>query len=226
MKKAIIFDVYGTLISTGNGSLDAVKKILHRINLNVSPDDFYSEWKRLNRLYKSSDTFLLEREIFTKSLGDLYKKYNIAFDYKSDVNTMLKTMLDRSLFDDTIVVLEQLSKEFRILIGSTTDDNPLFQNLEYNKLDIIPHDRIYTSERLGCYKPKAEFYKGILDAQDLKFDEVVFVGDSLTDDVYGPRQLGIYTVLVDRKNLFFGNDIKPDKVIQSLLEIRDFIYDI
>ena len=226
MKKAIIFDVYGTLISTGNGSLDAVKKILHRINLNVSPDDFYSEWKRLNRLYKSSDTFLLEREIFTKSLGDLYKKYNIAFDYKSDVNTMLKTMLDRSLFDDTIVVLEQLSKEFRILIGSTTDDNPLFQNLEYNKLDIIPHDRIYTSERLGCYKPKAEFYQSILDAQDLKFDEVVFVGDSLTDDVYGPRQLGIYTVLVDRKNLFLGNDIKPDKVIQSLLEIRDFIYDI
>lgn len=226
MKKAIIFDVYGTLISTGNGSLDAVKKILHRINLNVSPDDFYSEWKRLNRLYKSSDTFLLEREIFTKSLGDLYKKYNIAFDYKSDVNTMLKTMLDRNLFDDTIVVLEQLSKEFRILIGSTTDDNPLFQNLEYNKLDIIPHDRIYTSERLGCYKPKAEFYKGILDAQDLKFDEVVFVGDSLTDDVFGPQKLGIYTVLVDRKNLFFGNDIKPDKVIQSLLEIRDFIYDI
>ena len=226
MKKAIIFDAYGTLISTGSGSSDAVKKILKKIELSVSPEDFYSEWKRLNRKYKGYDIFLTEREIFTISLGDLYEKYNISSDFKSDVDIMLKTMLNRNLFDDTFVALEQLSRDFKILIGSTTDDIPLFQNLKYNKLDIIPNDRIYTSERLGCYKPQADFYQGILDSENLQPEGVVFVGDSLTDDVYGPRQLGIYSVLIDRKNEFKSNDIKPDRVINSLLEIRDFIYDI
>ena len=55
---------------------------------------------------------------------------------------------------------------------------------------------------------------------------MVFVGDSLIDDVYGPQQLGIYTVLIDRKNTIRLNEIKPDKVVNSLLEIKDFIYEI
>lgn len=151
MKKAIIFDVYGTLISTGNGSIKAVKEILNQFDLQITDEDFYSEWKALNRGYKNSDCFLSEREIFTQSLNDLYQKYNIISDYKNDVNIMLNTMFNRKIFEDTFIALKQLSKDFRLLIGSTTDDMPLFQNIEYNKFDIIPTERIYTSEKLELY---------------------------------------------------------------------------
>ena len=58
MKKAIIFDVYGTLISTGNGSIKAVKEILNQFDLQITDEDFYSEWKALNSGYKNSDCFL------------------------------------------------------------------------------------------------------------------------------------------------------------------------
>ena len=226
MKKSIIFDAYGTLISTGNGSINAVKELLSRLDLQIAPDVFYSEWKALNRSYKNSDCFLSECEIFTRGLSDLYRKYNVISDYKNDVNVMLNTMLNRKLFEDTTIALKRLSKDFNLLIGSTTDDIPLFQNIEYNEFDIIPKDRIYTSEKLECYKPQKEFYEKILEQEKLQAKEVVFIGDSIVDDVYGPQQLGIYTVLIDRNNKFKSNKIKPDKIINSLLEINNFIYEI
>ena len=44
--KLIIFDAYGTLISTGTGSLDAVKKILALQDKDIDPQEFYKEWKK------------------------------------------------------------------------------------------------------------------------------------------------------------------------------------
>ena len=46
----IIFDVYGTLISTGTGSLDAVKKILALQEEDIKPEEFYREWKQQHRI--------------------------------------------------------------------------------------------------------------------------------------------------------------------------------
>ena len=48
--KAIVFDVYGTLVSTGTGSLDAAAEILRRNGReDLSPALFYRRWKALHR---------------------------------------------------------------------------------------------------------------------------------------------------------------------------------
>lgn len=39
--KRIIFDAYGTLVSAGTGSLDAVKKILKLQKKDIHPEQFY-----------------------------------------------------------------------------------------------------------------------------------------------------------------------------------------
>jgi phosphoglycolate phosphatase-like HAD superfamily hydrolase len=41
MHKAIIFDVFGTLISTGNGSLEATQKILNKVGSKADAKEFY-----------------------------------------------------------------------------------------------------------------------------------------------------------------------------------------
>ena len=44
MIKAIVFDAYGTLISTGNGSVEASERILANNNRgNIDPKEFYEE---------------------------------------------------------------------------------------------------------------------------------------------------------------------------------------
>lgn len=73
--KLIIFDVYGTLISTGTGSLDAVKKILALQDKDISPEEFYKEWKKQHRIHMdnaNAKLFINEEAIFKLDLEQLY----------------------------------------------------------------------------------------------------------------------------------------------------------
>lgn len=204
MKKAIIFDVYGTLVSTGTGSVDATRKILEKHRINLDAKEVYSNWKRFHRKnldeVNSSDIFKTEEKIFEEDLKMVYEMYNINENYVEDVKIMLDTLGKRKAFEETKEVLEILSKEYKIYIGSTTDTEPLIQDLVSNNINIF--DGIYTSESLQEYKPKKEFYTKILEQISLNADEVVFVGDSLNDDILGPQNIGIYSVLVDRKDKY------------------------
>jgi putative hydrolase of the HAD superfamily len=51
---------------------------------------------------------------------------------------------------------------------------------------------------LGVYKPSREFYVAMLRIIGASASEVLFVGDSPRSDVFGPRNAGITSLLIDR----------------------------
>ncbi|MCM1115076.1 MAG: HAD family hydrolase [Clostridium sp.] len=216
MIKYIFFDVYGTLISTETGSVDAARKILRGKNCGITAEAFYSKWKVLHRAYIDNlESFCSEEEIFESDLKALYEIYSIEGDYKQDVAFMLETLGKRKAFDDAKDVVNTLSKAFVLCIASTTDSAPLLSNLKNNDINI---KHIFTSESMQVYKPRREFYIKILNALNAEPSEVLFVGDSLIDDVAGPQKLGIKTCWINRKNAD-SNDIKPDYIITGLTEL-------
>jgi len=225
-KKLLIFDAYGTLISTGNGSVRAAEKILslsHEYGINAV--EFYAQWKKLHRRHideSNENGFITEREIFREDLAALYELYGIHRPYEEDVKIMLASLYGRQLFSETAVVIEYLRRKYRVVIGSTTDTEPLMANLRDTGLCV---DSVYTSESLGVYKPAGEFYLSILSAENCSPDEAVFIGDSLTDDVTGPKSCGITAVFVDRsgRHADIPHDEKPDYTVTSLLEIEKIL---
>ena len=219
--KLIIFDVYGTLISTGTGSLDAAKKILALQDKDIDPEEFYKEWKKQHRLHiyhANVEGFIDEKTIFSHDLEQLYLKYGINRNFSSDVSIMLDTLGKRKCFDETLLSIESLRKKYRVVIGSTTDNEPLYKDLERNKLVV---DEIYTSETIRKYKPDPEFYQYILRKEKCRKEDAVFVGDSYVDDICGPGRVGIKTILIDRKHSFCGEkkEIQPWKIVDSLHNI-------
>lgn len=217
MIKCIIFDAYGTLISTGSGSVDAVRKILKDKNINISPEEFYSKWKVLHRKHIDEITlFVNEKSIFEKDLKVLYDFYSIDGDYRKDVRYMLDSLENRQAYPETVDVLNVLSKAFYLCIGSTTDSKPLLNDLKRNNINV---DAVFTSEFLGVYKPKKDFYLEILNKTGYKEDEVLFVGDSLLDDVYGPQLVNIKTCWINRKNTSPDDKRCPDYIISNLEEL-------
>ena len=215
MKRAIIFDVYGTLISTGNGSVTAAGEILKKINVDMDAKVFYKKWKEFHKQQMNEMTeFVTEEVVFENDLRMLYEFYNLKGNYKEDVKIMLNTLDKRKAFDETNKVLNKLSEKYKIYIGSTTDTNPLMTNIKNNNMKV---DGIYTSESLKEYKPHKAFYTKILDDIKLKAEEVVFVGDSLAEDVKGPQSAGIYSVLLDRKGKYTEEEKNiADAVITDL----------
>ncbi len=222
MKKLLIFDAYGTLLSTGTGSLDATEKILALQDKEISATEFYAEWKKLHRKHldeSNAGQFVVEAEIFAKDLKCLYAQYEIDRPYEQDVKIMLDSLTGRSAFPEVLEAIANLCKSYRVVIGSTTDTEPLLENLRANHLVV---DEVYTSEMIGKYKPARAFYEYILANENCKPEEAVFIGDSLNDDVMGPQSVGITTVLVDRKGKYVASSAKttkPEYVVNNIAEI-------
>jgi HAD superfamily hydrolase (TIGR01549 family) len=216
MIKAIIFDAYGTLISTGNGSLGATRKILDQLNVLIDPVDFYRDWKLVHKNHiENIIKFQSEKDIFIRDLYVLFEKYSINEKPENVVSFMIDSLTGRKVFSDTKDVLSLLSHH-SICIGSTSDTEPLLENIRENKLDI---DYIFSSQSLRIYKPRKEFYEKILFSLDLTSKETVFVGDSLVDDVMGPQQIDIYSIWLNRLNIANDTNIIPDVEIASLYDL-------
>lgn len=224
MIKYILFDVYGTLISTGTGSVDAAEKILSDKTVNITAKEFYSKWKIIHR--KNIDnainqqSFITERELFENDLKELYEIYNIDSDYSKDVNHMIASLYGRTAFPETKSVLDRLKEKFKIVIASTTDTEPLIENMKINDISI---DYIYTSESLMLYKPDVRFYKAILNDLRITAEDALFVGDSIIDDIIVPKQLGMKTCWINRKQFYNDTNINPDMVVSNLNELYEKI---
>lgn len=224
--RAIVFDVYGTLISTGTGSVEAAREILVRNGREESsPQDFYRRWKELHREHidqlGGSGDFLPEADIFQADLEKLYQEYGMCRSAKEDVEIMLKTLGKRQAFPETGEVLRRLARRFAIAIGSTTDTAPLLADLERNSLRV---SQVFTSEGLRCYKPQLQFYQAILEELGVPGRQVLFVGDSLIDDVAGPKKAGMKTCWVNRKGYPSPSGAgTPDFEIPSLKELPEIL---
>lgn len=220
MIKALIFDAYGTLISTGTGSVDAAGEILKkRGRKDISAKDFYADWKKYHRAHIDGLTeFITEEEVFRMDLRRLYEDYEIEGDADADVMIMLETLGKRKAFPEAGEVISRLSQKYVLCIGSTSDTKPLMTDIKNNRIDI---KRVYTSEALMLYKPKREFYTAIADDLGIQSDQILFVGDSLTDDVFGPSRIGMKTCYVDRRSTGCKGFL-PDcavKTLDGLLEL-------
>ncbi len=220
MKQLLIFDAYGTLISTGNGSIEATKKILSLQEKEIDAKAFYKDWKKYHRKHldeANATSFLSEADIFTKDLEALYKDYQINRPAKTDVQIMLDSLENRIVFPKVIEAINQLREKYRVVIGSTTDTEPLLNNMKLNNLVV---DKVYTSEMINKYKPDKFFYQYILQHEGYEPTDTIFIGDSMTDDIAGPKSIGIKTILVDRLNKLNSSEpVQPDFVVRDIREI-------
>jgi 2-haloalkanoic acid dehalogenase type II len=221
--KGIIFDSYGTLINTGGGSIQAVQRILEKNKKDVDAKIFYKKWKYYHKKHIDSlKYFAVEEDIFLMDLILLYKEYDIKGNPENDVKIMLDTLGKRNSFPETNVVLNALRPNYQLFIGSNSDDIPLRTDIERNGIEV---NKVFTSESLKVYKPKKEFYLFILDEIKMRYDEVLFVGDSLTDDVLGPATLGIKTIWLNYNNITYDqNDYKPLYEINNLNQLLEISF--
>ena len=213
MIKAIVFDCYGTLIDTGNGSIHAVRQILAKNHSDADPIEFYKRWKGIHRRLCSSQRFSLESIHFLNGLKEMYEVYAINGTPEDDVNIYLSTLGKRMIFPEVHEVIAELSTKFSLAIGSNSDHIPLVEDLLRNLIDI---QDVFSSETLQAYKPNGNFFWKMLSKLRLTIEEIVYVGDSPLEDILAPSTLGIKCIWINRRNDRLAEDIPA-----PFLECRD-----
>lgn len=211
--KAIIFDAFGTLFKvTSGGSARTIMQYITENGGVVDEKTFLDEWKVFYKKHTAdSITFKTEREIFIARIKMFYDRFGVSRNAENDADTLLSGAFEREAYPETKAALERLMAEYQVFIGSNTDNDVLESVMKKN--GIIAH-KVYTSENLKCYKPSPLFFEKILAENDLRPQEALFVGDSITDDILVPKALNIKTVWVDRDNK--GGDFGQDYTVTDL----------
>ncbi len=218
--KAVIFDAFGTLFKVTSGG--SARTIFNYITENggmVEEKAFLDEWKAFYKKHTSIDSeFTTEREIFILRIQMFYDRYGVARDAEKDADDLLSGAFERESYPEVKAVIDKLMKNYQVFIGSNTDNDVLESVMIKNDFSV---HKVYTSENLKCYKPNPLFFKKILEENDLRPQEVLFVGDSITDDILGPKALNIKTVWVDRDNK--GGDFGQDYTVTDLNGVLEIL---
>jgi FMN phosphatase YigB (HAD superfamily) len=101
----------------------------------------------------------------------------------------------RDLYQDTIPVLRQLrTGGYRIGI---TGNQPAGAAAQIAELG-LPLDFVGSSAEWGVSKPDRAFFERIARGLGLAFDEILYVGDRLDNDVLPAQALGMHAVFIRR----------------------------
>ena len=140
---------------------------------------------------------------------NLITKRIVAMEYDSN---------NYQLYPDTIECLEFLRNEgFQLLIVS----NHVWQLPKIiSDLKIgIYFTHIITSARVGFRKPHPKIFTHAIELSGEIPSNIVFIGDSYSNDIIGAKQLGLSPILIDRENKANQTNT-PIPVIHSLHELR------
>ena len=84
----------------------------------------------------------------------------------------------------------------------------------------------FISEQVGAEKPSWEFFDTcmkVLNLSDLRPEEVMMIGDSLTADMAGGISYGMQTCWYDRYGKGLPDGVEVDHVVRNLAESREFL---
>lgn len=214
--RVIIFDAFGTLFRvTSGGSAKTIMKKISDYGMAVDEEAFLAEWKSYYKKHTLGDCeFMTERAIFIARIQMFYDRYHVNRNAENDADSLLAEAFRREVYPEVTSVLHELMEDYLVFIGSNTDNDVLESVMQNNCVTV---HKVYTSQNLKCYKPARRFYTQILHDNGLSPHEVLFVGDSITDDILGPKEIGMKTVWIDRNGV--GGNVGQDYTISDLREL-------
>ena len=191
--KAILFFFFWTLVENGIRP-SPVKQVKYILRLNMPFHEFIVPFEMSFMTKKYDDLF--------QAFRDVCKTFNInPTKYILDklVGMWNKNKLLAKPYPETIDVLKDLKKDFKIALISNTDFSSVEELID--KFDMKKYfDSIALSYKLGMLKLNPDMYSHVLN--DIKVDksESVMVGDSIESDMATANNAGLKSILIDRLN--------------------------
>ncbi len=212
MKKVLIFDFWGTLIENGVRPSPS-KQVRYFLRLRIPFSEFIVTFENAFMTRKFDNLrqgFEAVTEAFNKRVPD--------FVYDKLVGMWNKFSILSKPFDDAIPALDDLKKDYKLVLLSNSDSFSLRQVMD--KFDLEKYfDKIYVSCETGLLKSNPESFKKVLEAFSIAPEEALMIGDSPESDVKGAQAAGIPALLVDRRGWYEG----PAPKVSSLLDVRKFL---
>lgn len=229
--RAVFFDLFDTLLLLERAevyytpSLEKLCESLVRNGFNVSYEKFRSVYFEVRDRHYSETRKTLEEPHFNVRVSQTLKRLGYDVDVSSPIVAEASMafadefMNHVRLDDDAIHTLKVLHEEYKLgLVSNFAIPECCFKLLDKFGLREF-FDAVIISGEVNQRKPSSRIFNRALQALGVNASEAVFVGDMLDLDVRGPKNVGMITVLIERRPVKDIADTKPDFVIKRLSEL-------
>jgi putative hydrolase of the HAD superfamily len=208
--EAVFFDLGDTLVKfNNNGSL--LEKICFHTGL--SKDKLLPLWH---------EHILTKDGCFYEILSSFFEAIKDNCNKEKLINIFNEHEVTPELFNETTKVLGELKKQnlFLGIISNTCA-------LNYMPLTKLGLDKFIDLELLSFKEGIAKPNKGIYEIAEIKSqkaaEKILFVGDSITSDLFGAKGVGWRVILLNRKHDKLPDFCNKEIVISSLRPLTKMI---
>jgi putative hydrolase of the HAD superfamily len=209
--RAVLFDIDGTLLT----EMPLIQLFLPQVYERLAKKLGISKGEARN-------TFL--SEIFSRRDTYDWHDWNFFFELFG-LEVRYEDLLRRyphklHVYPDTVPTLEWL-KGRGYLLGVVTS-GPEYQRLKLQLTGLADYfDVIVTREDVKAVKPEPRIFLAALESLGIEPREAAYVGDSLSQDVYGAKHVGMKAVWINRSGE--KGHYLADYEIRTLHELRKIL---
>ena len=229
--KALIFDVFGTVVDWRRTVIREGEELGRKKNLDVDWAAFADEWRgryapSMDRVRRGELPWTNLDALHHASLEELLEEFEIEGLSEEEIDHLNKVWHRLDPWPDSVAGLSRLKE--RYVISTFSNGNvALLTNMA--KRAGLPWDLILSAELVRHYKPDPEAYLMAPNLLDLRPDEVMLVAAHLSD-LRAAQTHGLRTAYVLRP-LEWGPegeaepaDQSSDLVVEDLTELAEKLY--
>lgn len=231
MKKAVLFDLYGTLVYTNRNGAELLEMALRKDYDFLQTNGCNVDFEHFRQIDMGVFTHLLNRKKETFQEIDLlsaYKEilpevgvpvsdeiikgsilvfgstYEGVWELWPDVNHALKTIREKGY-----------------ALAIVSDAQAVYARRDLRQLGIQDFfDAIVFSSEVGWAKPHGAMFRTALEKLGVDATKAVMVGDTFDEDTVGAKRIGLKAVHIDRtKEQHIVFSVQPDRIISNLQEL-------
>ncbi|MFC5472308.1 HAD family hydrolase [Cohnella suwonensis] len=226
MYKAIIFDLDNTLLNYTLSEMESMNRTLRDHDLFVEDEEkreaFWQSFLKHN--FKHWMDFVNKTGSHQSIIDVLIRSFRDSLNMNHSHHVKL-THTYWDYFCNTCLyetgaeeVLHSVKSQYKLGIISNGIGEAQRKRLAAGKIDHL-FESIIVSDEAGVRKPRKEIFDLSLNELRLSRSEVLFIGDSLTDDYHGAKNAGIDFCFYNRNGLSLTNEYQPKYTVSKWHEL-------
>ncbi len=232
--KCIGFDLYNTLINMDNENwnemIGSTFPIIKNLGYGGSFETYFKTWEEIFwgwRAYRENSHIELKSDVWWKEILGRLKITVEEADIAQLIQRSHQTLRTQIfLYPEVKELLSDLKKDYLLACISNISEGDLAR--EDLKIFGILHlfDCVVMSSDLGIRKPSPKIFQHALNQLNIKSKEMVFIGDTLYDDIKGAKEADLLMAIhVKRDISYFHSDyyIEADRTIKNLSELNGIL---
>ena len=231
MIKALLFDVFGTVVDWRFGISRDVNVIAEKYNINLNPEQFADAWRNeyqpaMERVRSGKRQFVKLDILHEENFDKISKDFGLEKISMDDKLWLIRSWHRLPGWPDSTSGLLRLKSKFIVCAQSNGNVSLILNMAKFSRLY---WDMILGAEVVGYYKPEPQAYKKACEKIHLKTEECLMVA-AHNNDLKAANKEGMKTAFVLRPTEHGNNqssDLKPSQdwnyIVNNFHDLADLL---